>query len=56
MRIIEQSFEEPVSESTQLPEENKKVEQTSSIEKEMFRIAKEIHELGNKLMEIASKL
>lgn len=61
MRIIE-----PENEGTTLPVEEetpavkksemKVVSEKISPQKEMLYIAKEIHELGNKLMELASEL
>ena len=58
MRIIEQPEETtlPAEEPSETKETMKVESKKISPQQEMFYIAKEIHELGNKLMELASKL
>lgn len=61
MRIIESKEEttfpeEPISEEKGVKEVIKEEKPKTSYQKEIFLIAKEIHELGNKLIELATKL
>ena len=63
MRIIEESDKTTLPE-LEFPEPDEPKEKSNDeskgsktwLQKEMFNIAKEIHELGNKLMDVASKL
>lgn len=62
MRIIESEKEttfpeKPVSEEKEIQEVIEEKPKAKSLpQKEIFLIAKEIHELGNKLIELATKL
>lgn len=58
MRIIEQEEETtlPQEETPKVTETKKDNPAKSSVQQEILQIAKDFHELGNKLIELATKL